>query len=173
MICFHAPASYSFEADTIKMEIGSELKQRKFRNEYHKVTVNLVFTYNWLSQRLNDFFDPYDLTPQQFNILRILRGNKAPMSTLQIRDRMMYKMSDTSRIVERLITKGLVDKKLNKADRRMVDVAITGKGLQLLSKIDPYQQELDNIASNITEDQAKTVNYFLDKLRGWNDNDSV
>lgn len=173
MLCFYTPGPHSFDTEICKMEIGSELKQRKFRNEYHKVTVNLVFTYNWLSQRLNDFFDPYDLTPQQFNILRILRGNKAPMSTLQIRDRMMYRMSDTSRIVERLITKGLVDKKLNKTDKRMVDVAITKKGLELLSQIDPYQEDLDNIASNITEDQAKTVNYFLDKLRGWNDNDCV
>lgn len=155
------------------MEIGSELHQKKFRNEYHKLTVNLVFTNGWLADRLADFFDPYDLTQQQFNILRILRGNGAPLSTLQIRNRMIDRMSDTSRIVERLIKKGLVAKKINKADKRMVDVWITEKGLSLLAKIDEKQVVLDNIVSNVTLQQAKTMNYLLDKIRGWDDNKPV
>jgi DNA-binding MarR family transcriptional regulator len=155
------------------MEIGSELNQAKFRNEYHKVTVNLVFTYNWLSKKLNDFFEPYDLTPQQFNILRILRGNKAPLSTLQIRGRMIDRMSDTSRIVDRLIKKGLVDKTMHKSDKRMVSIAITERGLQLLSKIDTRQEELDNIASKVTPQQGEALNYLLDKLRGWDDDNAV
>lgn len=155
------------------MEIGSELNQRKFRNEYHKVTVNLIFTHSWLSKRLNDFFESYDLTPQQFNILRILRGNKAPLSTIQIQERLIDRMSDTSRIVDRLIKKRLVVKTENKADKRMVDIAITEMGLQLLSRIDIRQEELDNIAANITPQQGKTLNYLLDKLRGWDDDNTV
>jgi DNA-binding MarR family transcriptional regulator len=155
------------------MEIGSELNQRKFRNQYHKLTVNLVFTYNWLSKRLDDFFAPYDLTPQQFNILRILRGNKGPLSTMQIRGRMIDRMSDTSRIVERLIKKGLVNKAPHKKDKRMVDVSITEKGLQLLARIDPRQEELDNLVANVTIHQGETLNYLLDKLRGWDDDNAV
>ena len=155
------------------MEIGSELKQKKFRNEYHKLTVNLVFTSSWLARELGNFFEPYDLTSQQFNILRILRGNKAPLSTLQIRNRMIDRMSDTTRIVERLIKKGLVTKAENKADKRLVDIAITNAGLEILSRIDQKQPDLDNIVSNITPQQAANVNYMLDKLRGWDDSDAV
>jgi DNA-binding MarR family transcriptional regulator len=154
------------------MEIGSELNQRNFRNEYHKATVNLVFTNGWLADKLKGFFEPYDLTQQQFNILRILRGNKAPLSTLQIRERMIDRMSDSSRIVERMIRKGLVEKNINKADKRLVDVAITRKGNELLSEIDTRQAQLDNIVANITVQQAKTLNYILDKLRGW-DNEQI
>lgn len=155
------------------MEIGSELNQKKFRNEYHKATVNLVFTNGWLADKLKTFFEPYDLTQQQFNILRILRGNKAPLSTLQIRERMIDRMSDSSRIVERMIKKGLVEKNVNRADKRLVDVAITKKGNELLSAIDTRQAQLDNIVANITVQQAKTLNYILDKLRGWDDEQVV
>lgn len=155
------------------MEIGSELHQRKFRNEYHKVTVNLVFTYGWLAGKLKAFFDPYGLTHQQFNILRILRGNKGPLSTMKIRDRMIDRMSDTTRVVERLITKGLVVKNVNRKDKRVVDVSITEKGLALLAEIDLRQNDLDNIVATITPQQAKNMNYILDKLRGWDDNNPV
>src|SRR5688572_6659628 len=99
------------------MEIGSEIRQRKFRNEYHKATINLVFTANWMSEQLKGFFEPFDLTPQQFNILRILRGSGAPLSTLQIRERMVDRMSDTSRIVDRLLKKQLVEKKTSQSDK--------------------------------------------------------
>jgi DNA-binding MarR family transcriptional regulator len=149
------------------VDIGKELNQRKFRNDYHTLTVNLIFTVNWLSDRLKEFFQPYDLTAQQFNILRILRGNKAPLSTLQIRDRMIDRMSDIPRLIDRLIKKGMVEKKINIADKRMVDISITHKGLDVLSEIDSYQEELDNIVSKVTDQQAKNMNYFLDKLRGW------
>lgn len=155
------------------MEIGSELNQRKFRNEYHKATVNLIFTYGWLADRLKDFFKPYGLTQQQFNILRILRGNKGPLSTLRLRSRMIDRMSDTTRMVERLIKKGLVVKSINKGDRRVVDISITEKGLKLLEKIDLKQNDLDNIVSNITIHQARNLNYILDKVRGWDDDKPV
>jgi DNA-binding MarR family transcriptional regulator len=155
------------------MEIGTELNQRQFRNEYHKVTVNIFFTFSWLNKKLTDFFQPYDLTPQQFNILRILRGNKAPLKVFQISERIIDRMSDTSRLIERLVKKGLVEKKINKADKRMVDIAITEKGLKLLSAIDVKQIELDNIAANVTVQQAKNLNYLLDKIRGWDNDDTI
>jgi DNA-binding MarR family transcriptional regulator len=155
------------------MEIGSELNQAKFRNEYHKVTVNLVFTYSWLTKKLNDFFQPYGITPLQFNILRILRGNKGPLSTVDIHSRMIDRTNDTSRMVDRLINKNLVVKSTNKVDKRMVDITIAERGLALLSTIDKREQELDNIAANLTLQQGKTLNYLLDKLRGWDDDNTV
>jgi MarR family 2-MHQ and catechol resistance regulon transcriptional repressor len=155
------------------MEIGSELKQGKFRNNYHRLTVNLLFTYGWLSKQLDDFFKPYGITQQQFNILRILRGNVSPLNILQIRDRMVDRMSDITRIVERLIIKGLVSKRENNTDRRKIDVSITGKGIALLGRIDLLEQDIDNIVANISERQAENLSYLLDKIRGWNEEDTV
>ncbi|WP_315819245.1 hypothetical protein [Paraflavitalea speifideaquila] len=85
------------------MSIENDIQQAKFRNEHHKVSVNLIYTCNWLMEKHKQFFDNADITPQQFNILRILRGAGTPLSTLQIRQRMLDKMSDTSRIVDRLV----------------------------------------------------------------------
>lgn len=155
------------------MEIGSELNQKKFRNNYHKLTVNLMFTSGWLSKKLEDFFEPYGITQQQFNILRILRGNGGPMSVLQIRKRMIDRMSDTTRIIDRLIKKGLVSKKENTKDKRRIDVSISATGLALLSEIDLKVKDLDNIVSNVNLHQASNLSYLLDKLRGWNDSDTV
>ena len=140
--------------------------QSKFRSEYHKIMVNLVYTYNWAMEKSKRFFEKADLTPQQFNILRILRGSGKPLSTMQIRQRMLDRMSDTSRIVDRLLKKGLVQKVVCKDDRRLVDITISEKGLQLLQELDNYNDEMDALLSNINEEEAKTLNQLLDKLRG-------
>ena len=147
------------------MGIEKDIKQQLFRNEYQKATVNLIFTSNWLTEKIKVFLDNEDITSQQFNILRILRGSKKPMSTLVIRERMLDKMSDTSRIVERLQKKGLVDKKISVIDKRKVDVEISKRGITLLEKLDRKNNELDNILSNLSNDQAKTLNSLLDILR--------
>src|SRR6187399_562326 len=110
------------------MSIDKEINQRRFLNEHQKSSINLIYTYNWVTERMKAIFDKYDITPQQFNILRILRGAGEPLSTLQIRQRMLDRMSDTSRIVDRLVKKGLVKKSICKLDRRLVDVVITDKG---------------------------------------------
>jgi DNA-binding MarR family transcriptional regulator len=89
------------------MSIDKEINQQKFRNEYQKSEINLIYTYNWMNEQMKCIFDKFDITSQQFNILRILRGAGEPLSTLQIRQRMLDKMSDTSRIVDRLIKKEL------------------------------------------------------------------
>ena len=81
------------------MGIEEDISQSKFRNEYQKGVVNLIYTYNWMNERMKHLFDKEKITSQQFNILRILRGAGKPLSTLQIRQRMLDKMSDTSRIV--------------------------------------------------------------------------
>ena len=147
------------------MSIEEDINQTRFRSEYHKMTINLIYTYNWVMEQSRKFFEKADLTPQQFNILRILRGAAEPLSTLQIRQRMLDKMSDTSRIVDRLVKKNLVKKVVCKSDRRLVDVTISEKGLGLLEKLDAFNDEMDNFLTNISPEEAKTLNHLLDKLR--------
>ena len=147
------------------MSIDKDINQRKFRNEYQRASINLIYTYNWANERVKQLFDQFDITPQQFNILRILRGAGEPLSTLQIRQRMLDKMSDTSRIVDRLLSKALVKKVICKKDRRLVDVNITDKGLKLLEKLDNRQDEMDRILSNLSEKEATNLSRLLDKIR--------
>ncbi len=148
------------------MGIEQDIQQVKFRNEYQKAFINILYTHGWLSEKAKEFFADEDITPQQFNILRILRGSHPqPLSTLQIRERMLDKMSDTSRIVDRLITKGLVKKGTCKMDRRLVDITITDKGKKLLEKLDTRQDEMDNIINNLTPKEAITLSDLLDKIR--------
>lgn len=149
------------------MGIDQDIHQRKFRSEHQKAGINLMYTYGWVMERTKELFATEDITPQQFNILRILRGSHPqPLSTLQIRERMLDKMSDTSRIVDRLIAKGLVKKATCKTDRRLVDVMISDKGRKMLERLDLRQEELDNIIGNLTEKEAATLSELLDKLRG-------
>lgn len=147
------------------MSLESEIQQSRFRNEYQKTAINLIYTYNWVNEQNKKIFDREDITPQQFNILRILRGAGKPLSTLQIRQRMLDKMSDTSRIVDRLVKKGLVKKVVCKSDRRLVDVSISENGLELLQKLDLANDEMDAVLSNLTMEEATTLNALLDKLR--------
>jgi len=147
------------------MSIDKDINQRSFKSEHQRAIINLIFTYNWTTEQLKQIFDKEDLTMQQFNILRILRGSEAPLSTLQIRERMLDKMSDTSRIVDRLIIKGLAKKIVCKADKRLVDVSITDKGRKVLQKIDLQEDEMQNITSALSDKEAKTLNKLLDKIR--------
>ncbi len=151
------------------MGIDKDIQQVHFRNVYQKATINLIYTVGWMREQTRAIFESEDITPQQFNILRILRGSyPTPLSTLQIRERMLEKMSDTSRIVDRLIAKGLVKKLVCKADRRLVDVVITDKGQKLLERLDARQDEMDNVLNQLTEAEATTLSNLLDKARGSN-----
>ena len=147
------------------MSIDNDIKQSSFKSEHQRAMINLIFTYNWTTEHLKHIFDTEDLTMQQFNILRILRGNEKPLSTLQIRERMLDKMSDTSRIVDRLIIKGLAKKITCKSDKRLVDVSITEKGKKVLQKIDLREHEIINILQALSESEARTLNKLLDKIR--------
>lgn len=147
------------------MGIEKEIQQQEFRNQYQKATVNLLYTAYWLQEKIKKFLEKEAITPQQYNILRILRGSKKPISTFQIRERMLDKMSDTSRMADRLQAKGLVEKTINAHDKRLVDVVISATGLALLNRLDQHSDELDNLVSGLTEDETKTFNYLLDKLR--------
>ena len=148
------------------MGIEKDIHQNRFANEFQKCTVNLIFTYNWINERLKACLDCEDITLQQFNILRILNGSAEPLSTLRIRERMLDRMSDTSRLVDRLVAKGLAAKRVAKTDRRLVDVTITRKGVALLEKLDKKSGQMDRILSALSEKECKSLNKLLDKLRG-------
>lgn len=147
------------------MSISKDINQRKFRNEHQKAMINLIYSYNWVMENTRKHLDQYDLTSQQFNILRILRGAGEPLSTLQIRQRMLDKMSDTSRIVDRLVKKDLAQKVICPADRRLVDVTITEKGRNLLAEMDEHESDWDNLLKNLDTKEATQLNALLDKLR--------
>jgi DNA-binding MarR family transcriptional regulator len=147
------------------MGIEKDIQQANFRNEFQKMGINLLYTANWLNERIGRVLTTEDITQQQYNILRILRGSETPLSTLQIRERMLDKMSDTSRIVDRLIVKELVQKAACKSDKRLVDITLTQKGLALVQKLDQFNDQIDAILKGVTENEAATLNQILDKLR--------
>jgi len=149
------------------MTLEKDISQRHFRNLNQKSMVNLIFTYHWVVEKIKDLLSTEGITLQQYNILRILRGSfPEPLSTLRIRERMLDKMSDTSRIVDRLVVKGLAQKNISKTDKRLVDVMITDEGRALLAKLDLHNDELDSIANTLSEDEMNILNNLLDKLRG-------
>lgn len=147
------------------MGIEKDIQQTNFRNEFQKMGINIIYTANWLNEKMGQILSTEDITQQQFNILRILRGSECPLSTLKIRERMLDKMSDTSRIVDRLIVKGLVEKTACVKDKRLVDITVTKKGLQLLEKLDTLNEHIDSILKGVNEKEAATMNQILDKLR--------
>jgi|SRR5579883_2415871 len=148
------------------MKIEDEIKQPKFRSEYHKLAVNLSFTANWISRTFAQSLKPYKLTPQQFNVLRILRGQSPkPASINLITERMIDKMSNASRLVDKLLAKGLVERQVCPNDRRQVDVVITEKGSQLLSELDVILDKYNDTLTTLSAKEAQELNDLLDKMR--------
>lgn len=148
------------------MGIEKDIHQKTFQNAKQKAIINLLFTSGWAIEKMKEFLADEDITHQQFNILRILRGSHPqPLSTLQIRERMIDKASDTSRIVDRLVLKELVEKRTCPADKRLVDVTITDKGQDLLKRLDDEQEKMDAVTGNLTEEEAEQLSSLLDKLR--------
>jgi DNA-binding MarR family transcriptional regulator len=148
------------------MEIDKEI-QSKFEDNYHRVTVNIVFTYNWLSYIMRDHLEKYNITQQQYNVLRILRGQLPNPATVNLlKDRMLDKMSDASRIVDRLVQKKLVTRCTNNKDRRAVDIRISEEGLTILSHLDNELKTSDVVKNNLTEEEAAQLSALLDKMRG-------
>jgi MarR family transcriptional regulator, 2-MHQ and catechol-resistance regulon repressor len=147
------------------MSIEKDIQQRIFLTSRHKAVVNVLYTYGWELERIQKILAKENITHQQFNILRILRGSYPnPLSTLQIRERMLDKMSDTSRIVDRLIIKDLVVKTISSKDKRLVDVIINEKGLDLLKRIDEVDI-VSQIMTNMSEEEAEQLSNLLDKMR--------
>ncbi len=147
---------------TIEEEIG---QTKPFTSQRHRALVNLMFTYGWHLERMRERMEPYGITVQQYNVLRILRGAREPISTSIIRSRMLDRMSDTSRLVDRLHKKGLVKRRTCPSDKRLVDISISDEGLQLMEDLDRREKNFVGMADGITEADAETLNTLLDRLR--------
>ncbi len=149
------------------MSLESAIKQEKFESEYHKAAVNILFTAGWLHKANATRLKQYDITPEQFNVLRILRGSHPnAMMLAEITCRMIDKSSNATRLVEKLRTKGFVKREICENNRRQVDIMITEKGLMLLSKIDKSSEEWVTSLKSISKPEAQALNLILDKLRG-------
>jgi len=149
------------------MKIEEEIKQAKFRNPQHKAALNLIYTASWLEGKHQDFFRLFGITNQQFNILRILRGQHPnKISGAEIKSRMLDKNSDVSRLLDRLTAKKLAVKTQCSNDKRAADIAITDKGLQLLKQLDDKMDQTDSKAINLTAGEAVKLSNLLDKCRG-------
>jgi DNA-binding MarR family transcriptional regulator len=148
-------------------KIEDAIKQREFKDQFNKAVVNLIFTHSYLVTAQNSLFKPHDLSPEQYNVLRILRGQAGvPTTVSSIQDRMLNKMSNASRLVEKLKNKGLVERNECPADRRQVDIVITDKGLQLLGQLEVQVEESNREFVKLTNEEAIQLNELLDKLRG-------
>ncbi len=146
--------------------IESEISQSSFRNERHKAVVNLIYTYGFVSGRLQEIIGAEGLTMQQFNILRILRGrHPEPCTNSHIKSRMLDKNSDVTRIVDRLIRNEMAERCSSKEDRRKVEITITDKGLSALSRLDDQNRIMDDIVSGLSNDEVEMLNALLDKIR--------
>ena len=140
------------------MSLENELRQNGFRNEYQKATINIIYTHNYLVTALSDILRTYDITRQQYNVLRILRGQCPNHASVHlIRERMLDKMSDASRIVERLRLKDLIYRKECIIDKRTVEITISEKGLELLSKMEDDVNSMDNHMANLSLEDAKKL----------------
>jgi DNA-binding MarR family transcriptional regulator len=149
------------------MLLEEEIKGR-FRNEYHKGLINLMYTTKKLGYEFYQALKQHDITEQQYNVLRIIRGFRAeaPLSIGFVKERMLDKDSDVSRIVDRLLLKNLVLRNENTTDRRQKSVDITDTGLELLSNMLECEKEVDTLLQNLTEEEVTHLNFLLDKIRG-------
>ncbi len=149
------------------MKIEKAIHQKKFANEFQKAQINVLFTGAWLIQHSTSVLKPFNISWQQFNILRILRGlHPKPANVKVLMERMIDKMSNASRLVEKLKQKGLVERAECPEDRRRVNVTITLEGLRLLEEAsEALENHLQSISEGISEEEAKLLNALLDKMR--------
>lgn len=148
------------------MSLEKEIQQQKFESEHHKAAINILVTGSWLYNQNASFLKQYNLTPEQFNVLRILRGSHPnPMMLLDISERMIDKKSNCTRLVEKLRQKGFVERKICEDNRRQVDISITPKGLQLLRRIDASSASWLGALKRLSKSEASTLNVILDKIR--------
>ncbi len=148
------------------MSLEEDIKQEKFSSEYHKLTINIAFTNSYLTNLLNNYLKPFDLSMQQYNVLRIIRGQHPnPVSINTITDRMIDKMSNASRLVEKLRKKTMIHRQTCNTDKRQVDVCITTKGLEILAEIDALMDRYEKKFTHIDLAEISVANKVLDDLR--------
>lgn len=149
------------------MKIDDELKGH-FRNDFHRGAINLNYTAKYLNYSLLQFMKKHNLTEPQYNILRVLRGYKSEksISVNFIKERMLDKNSDVSRLIDKMMVSGLVDRQENQTDRRQKLISITEKGLGLLNEMHAGEIELDKLLHHLTLQEVQELNRLLDKIRG-------
>ena len=147
--------------------IEEHLITKPIKDPYTRALLNIMFTGVWLQQRVGQALKPFDITEPQYNVLRILRGqNGAAMNLYEIQNRMIQKMSNVSRLIDKLVAKKLVTRKESKENRRRVDITVTQKGLELLEEAGPLIEPLfRQMSNNLTKEQAKNLGDWLDLLR--------
>lgn len=150
------------------MKLEDEIKQKTFASEFQKLLLNVYFTSSWFATNSSRILKPYRLTLQQYNVLRILRGQHTkPASVGLIQERMLDKSSNASRLIDKLLLKKLVDRNVSSNDRRQMEIRITQKGLDMLAELDGKMNYGELLAENrITEAEAAMVSDILDRLRG-------
>lgn len=148
------------------MSIELEIKQSQFRNDRQRALINIIYTHNYLINQLNVVFKKHKITRQQYNVLRIIRGaHPEPVTINDIKERMLDKMSDASRIVDRLKAKELIVRTQSEYDRRSVEVRISKEGLRFLEITDPEVEQFDLLFKNLEYKEVETLNHLLDKIR--------
>lgn len=146
--------------------IEDDIQQPTFRNELSKAGINLIFTGTWLKTAHNDFFKSFGITWPQHNMLRILRGQKGnPVNVNAVKERMMDKSSNVSRLTEKLQKKKLIECRPSQADKRAVEITITQKGLDLLSRVEARVHEINDMLSHLEPTELMLLNMLLDKVR--------
>ncbi len=149
------------------MKLEDEIRQKDFKSDQQKVTVNILYTANWLNGFGEKLFKEFNLTSQQFNILRILRGQHPKPATIKLlKERMLDKNCDASRLVDNLVKKEFVERTVAEFDRRHCDVLISVDGLRVLEELDKRLPEYERHLKNLSKDEMHTLNFLLDKLRG-------
>ena len=149
------------------MKIEEVVKSNVIMGLSQKAVLNIIYTQNDINERLIEILKPFDLSNEQFNVLRILRGQKGnPANMCVIQERMLAKTSNTTRLVDKLLLKELVTRKVCKENRRKIEVLITEKGLDILKELDPkvdnYEQ---NIVANLSSSELEQLNDLLEKIR--------
>ncbi|MCU0469795.1 MAG: MarR family transcriptional regulator [Arcicella sp.] len=150
----------------LPMTIERDIKQKHFKNPYNKLTVNLMFTNGWLNNQYAQILKPYHITEPQYNVLKILRAlHPNPATINDIIEKMVDKMSNASRLVDKLIAKELVIKKKSSTDLRAVEVRLTENGVHLLEELTSKIKELEEFSFGLDEEEAKNLSLLLERLR--------
>lgn len=150
------------------MKLEEELKTEKFKTEQQRAALSVLFTANWIEERTNECFKQHGISQEQYNVLRILKGQKGkPANLSTVQERMIHRMSNATRLVEKLKQKGYVTRVTCEDNRRKVEIAITDSGLLLLDQIDPKlaQTEID-LFRKLNDQEIKEIGILLDKIRG-------
>ncbi len=149
------------------MKIEDAIKQKEFQNDHVKASVNLIYTAEWFNGLIKQVLDEFGITHVQYNILRILAGAKSPLSPGDIRKVMIFKSSDITRLMDRLVSKGLIDRVLCPTNRRKMDISINKNGVGLLEQIAPKILHIteSSFASNLSDQEVNSFNDYLNRIR--------